>query len=134
MKTIVRLRWLFLGVLLTGLLILGTLPIALRSQAIQTRLISEPNYQSLLSRAAAEKIHEETKLPVGVFADQDLVGCNPQLRNQLNLNVAPGIKPGAYPLIWHQQAVWEVRYSTKQQLICTVQGQKSAPSSCQAIC
>src|SRR3989344_271900 len=128
MKTVVRLRWLFLGVLFSALLLSGSAYIALNLPIWQVRLFSEPSYLSLFARSMAEKINEEMPQPVGVYKDQHLAGCNPQ-RMQFNYAAPLGLEPGDYQLKVDHALASEVRYSSTLQTMCTFNGRDVIPKS-----
>jgi len=59
---------------------------------------------------------------VGVFADEDLAGCDLR-RNNIHITMPPGLPPepvGGYQITFDYPRVSEVRYSTKKQVGCSV--------------
>gem|GEM_PF-4041556 len=91
-RTLVHLRWFFLGVLLATMALLGGTYVAVQAPFVQVSMFGEPNYLSLFSRVVADYIYDEHGQPVGVFADEDLAGCDLR-RNNIHITMPPGLPP-----------------------------------------
>jgi hypothetical protein len=128
MKTLVHLRWFCEGMLLTALLSLACAFFALRQPGLQLRLLSEPNYLSLFSRAVAEKINDEQPQPVGVYQDEQLAGCD-QRRVNFSSTAPLELASGEYQVNVDYRDSSEVRYSNAKQAICTFNGSEVTPRS-----
>jgi hypothetical protein len=120
-KTLVRLRWFFIGAFIAALLSFAAAVLVIQFPRMQVRLFGEPNYHSLFSQVIAEDLNRVTGNPVGVYADEDLAGCD-QARNHISVSLSPGLPQRAepYPLTVDTSPVAEIRYSQRKKMICVL--------------